>query len=88
LLVTRVGRVRARDRYDPNTVADSVLMFADNFAQPAANAVSHNGQTERAWGNKPSAESIFLARSNAQHEQTAALDPASLLNVFELSWTS
>jgi hypothetical protein len=48
LLVTRVGRVRARDRYDPNTVADSVLMFADNFAQPAANAVSHNGQTERA----------------------------------------
>jgi hypothetical protein len=50
--------VGARDCYNPNTIANPVLMFPGNFAQPAANAVSHNGRTNCSRSHKSGAESI------------------------------
>lgn len=76
--------MRAGDRYDPHTIADLMLMFADNFAQTAPNAISHHGRTNRSRSHKPGSESIAGRDCKyAQNKKLSALSASTPSHLVE-----
>jgi hypothetical protein len=89
LLVSCTGCVRSRDRYDPGSAGDFVLMLTHNLAQSAANAVPHDCAAQRARSDKTGAESIRLTIDfeHAEHEQATALNVAGFFYLLEFGTT-
>ena len=77
--------MRARDRYDPHTIADLVLMLANDFAQTTPNTVSHHGRTNRSGryksGTEPIANRVW---KHTKNKKLSALSASALFYLIEL----
>jgi hypothetical protein len=77
--------VRAGDRYDPHTIADLVLMLANDFAQTTPNAIPHNGRTNRPRSCKSGAKSIAnRVWKHIKNKKLSALSASALFYLIEL----
>jgi hypothetical protein len=77
--------MRPGDRYDPHTIADLVLMLANDFAQTTPNAIPHHGRTNRSGSYKASAEPIAdRVWKHAKNKKLSALSMSALFYLIEL----
>ncbi len=67
-------RSRRRDRYDPNSAADFVLMFAKNLAQTPAGAIADDSSPDAPGSNEAGAQGRlwFSIFQNAECKRSTA----------------